>query len=176
MSEPLAQLAWEKKWAALNAALHSGRDPNAAAELYDWGLGKCSPLLLTAYKGAPRSTVELLAAKGADVGWANEVGRTAFHQAAESGLAEVVRALGGTHGAALDVQDNDGRTPLHFAAQHGKPAAARALVELGADASLRMGTARPRWSGPRRWAGTRPRSCYAITRRRRQCRQVSRRG
>ena len=33
MSEPLGRLVWEKKWAALNDALHAGRDPNAAVEL-----------------------------------------------------------------------------------------------------------------------------------------------
>ena len=32
MSEPLDQLAWEKTWAGLNAALCAGRDPNAAAD------------------------------------------------------------------------------------------------------------------------------------------------
>ena len=53
------------------------------------------------------------------------------------GHTEFVRALGGTHGADLDAQDSGGSTPLHFAAYYGKTAAARALLELGADASLR---------------------------------------
>ena len=33
-------------------------------------MDKCSPLYLAAIKGAPRSTIDLLAANGADVGWA----------------------------------------------------------------------------------------------------------
>ena len=98
------------------------------------------PLFLAALQGAPRSTVDLLAAKGADVGWADGSGRVALHMAAGGGHAEVVRALGGTHVAALDAR-GFGYTPLHMAALGtallGRTAAARALRELGADASLR---------------------------------------
>ena len=35
MSEPLAKLAWEKKWDALDAGLRAGRDPNDPMEFYD---------------------------------------------------------------------------------------------------------------------------------------------
>ena len=71
MSEP-------KKWEALNDALCAGRDPNA--EWYDGGIfGKCPPLWLAARKGAPRSTVDLLVAKRADVGWATKHGTTTLH-------------------------------------------------------------------------------------------------
>ena len=72
------------------------------------------------------------------MGWVHfQNGSTTLHQAALRGHAELVRALGGTHGAALDAQDNDGCTPLHCAARWGKTAAARALLELGANTSVR---------------------------------------
>ena len=96
--EQLGQLAWAKNWAALNAALNARRDANAAAERH---LGY-SPMFAAAFKGTPRSIVGLLAAKGVDVGWADENGMTALHRAAAVGHAEVVRALGGTHGADLN--------------------------------------------------------------------------
>ena len=107
--------------------------------MYDvgYGGGKCPPLFLAVRQGAPRSTVDLLAATGAYVGWANEDGFTALHMAPLDDHTKLVRALGGTHSAALDAQDRDGETPLHLAAMNGKTAAARALLELGADASVR---------------------------------------
>ena len=144
---------------------------------------RCSAPQLAAIKGAPRTTVELLAAKGADVNWANGYGDTALHNATIGDQVELVRTLGGTHGADLNAQDKGGYTPLHYAAEYGETAsAARALLELGADASLReydgltaleydgltvrssaqikhtSRTAGPRWSSPRR-ASTRPPSC-----------------
>ena len=138
MSEPLAQLAWEEKWEALKAALCAGHDPNAVAELYDpHGRGKRPPLYCAARKGAPRSILDLLAAKGADVCWANENGYTALHMAAQGGHVEVIRALYGTHGADLNAQGSAGYTPLHVAARNAETAAVKVFLELGADASLR---------------------------------------
>ena len=124
--------------AQANLSVRAMRAPRAAYQAPGLGhLGKCPHLYLAAEKGAPRSTIDLLAAKGADVGWADEHGQTALHQAVYLGHAEVVRALGGTHGADLNAQDNDGDAPLHYAAYYGRTTAARALLELGADASLR---------------------------------------
>ena len=89
-----------------NDALRAGRDPNAKKERYkpsNWG--ECAPMFLAAYMGAPRTTVELLAATGADVGWASRNGYTALHVAAERDRVEVIWALGGTHGADLNAQN-----------------------------------------------------------------------
>ena len=128
--EQLGQLAWAKNWAALNAALHARRDANAAAERH---LG-CSPMFAAAFKGTPRSIVGLLAAKGVDVGWADENGMTALHRAAAVGHAEVVRALGGTHGADLNQRAKQQRR--HSAARRkgrgdvsGQPSGIAAAVQ-----------------------------------------------
>ena len=148
MPAPLAKLAWAEKWAALEAGLHAGRDPNAAAERYGYGPGeKRPPLYLAASRGAPRATVALLLARGAHANWADASGATALHEAVRRDLfagytdnhTEIVRALGEHPGCALDAQSNAGRgyTPLHWAARNGHTRAVRALLELGADASLR---------------------------------------
>ena len=123
----------------------AGRDPNAAAEQYTvpgnshWG--NCPPLWLAATRRAPRSTIDLLAAKGADVGCdrvrQHRRGGLASGGTRRSRIAELARALGGTHGADLNAQARGGYTPMHYAAENGKTAAARELLELGADASLR---------------------------------------
>ena len=140
---PLAQLAWEGKWETLNDVLRAGRKPNAAAELY-------KP---PGYASAPGCTVHVLrrmhmegrparhrrpaGGQGGGRGLGG-YGETALHRVALGGHAELVRALGGTHGADLNAQESFyGSTPLHYAASSGKTAAARALLELGADASLR---------------------------------------
>ena len=56
------------------------------------------------------------------------------------GHAEIIRELVGHPGSwtvKLDARNNDGGTPLHNAALGGRNAASRALLEFGADASLR---------------------------------------
>jgi hypothetical protein len=148
MPAPLAKLAWAENWAALEAGLNAGRDPNAAAERYGHGSGeKRPPLYLAASRGAPRAIVALLLSKGAHANWTDASGATALHEAVRrdrfagytDNHTEIVRALGEHRGCPLDAQTNGGRgyTPLHWAARNGHTQAARALLELGADASLR---------------------------------------
>ena len=84
-----------------------------------------------------------LLAKRAAVGWADQFSETALHVAARGGHAEIIRALGGTQGAAIDAQNNGGCTSLHLAAYmymymyHDKTATAQALLSLGASTSVR---------------------------------------
>ena len=74
-----------------------------AEQCWNTGRGLCPPLFLAAMQGAPRSVIDLLVVKGAGVGWA-DYGETTLHMAAHFDHAEVVRALGGTHGAELDAR------------------------------------------------------------------------
>ena len=147
MSEPLGKLAYGRQWEALNAGLRDGRDSNDEAEFWvppNRGGKTWSPLYWAAAKGAPRATIALLVATGADVGWMDSGGETALHVAAAYNHTAIVVALGGSHGALVDAQDIGYRrwTPLHYAANHGHTAAARALLELGADASVCGGDGR----------------------------------
>ena len=82
--------------------------------------------------------VEALADAGANIGWKHpRLGATTLHGAAECGRVGVVWSLVARGGqAAVDARDNDNQTPLHWAAAYGHTAAAQALLEAGADASL----------------------------------------
>ena len=67
-------------------------------------------------------------------------GQTALYEAANNDHAGAVRSLAVRGGrAALDARDDDKRTPLHLAAkaEWGNTAVVQALLEAGADASLK---------------------------------------
>ena len=61
MSEPLGYFAYEKMWAALEAGLRAGRDPNDPKEFRDQGHGggKCPPLFWAAIMGCPPALLRL---------------------------------------------------------------------------------------------------------------------
>ena len=72
---------------------------------------------------APDITAEIisrLANAGADINFADQLGRTALHFHAEEGHVEVVRALI-ENSARLDKRDSEGKTPLDLATEVGAP-------------------------------------------------------
>jgi ankyrin repeat protein len=91
-------------------------------------------LMMAAYKGNVPG-VKALLAKGARV---NQVGWTPLHYAAAGGDAEVVRLLT-KHKAELDARTPHMFTPLMLAAREGRENALAALLEAGANASLKSG-------------------------------------
>ena len=91
-----------------------------------------SPLMLAALQGET-ALCRLLMAKGADV---NKPGWTALHYAATNGHLEVMTLLLDSH-AYIDAASPNGTTPLMMAAHYGSAAAARLLLEAGADPLLK---------------------------------------
>jgi ankyrin repeat protein len=92
-------------------------------------------LMMAAFKHNKPAVLALLA-KGATV---NQPGWTALHYAAASGDVDIVRILLDHH-AYIDAESPAGLgrfTPLMMAAREGREAAARLLVDEGADASLK---------------------------------------
>ena len=88
--------------------------------------------------------VNALADAGADLGWKDPAnGWTALHAAvmrAQNSQVGAVQSLAARGGQVeVDAQDNNGWTPLHKAAYNGNSAAAQALLEAGADASIKNG-------------------------------------
>ena len=92
--------------------------------------------------GYTLARVRALLEGGADVHAANELGRTALHEACEGCLqayhqgAELVRILLDA-GANPNAQDAEGNTALHLAARCGELDIARLLIDAGADPALR---------------------------------------
>ena len=85
------------------------------------------------------AVIAILASASADVNARDEHGRTALHEAAaHSSRASIVGALVAA-GADLEARDNAGNTPLHSSLESRPPwgAAARKLIELGADPTAR---------------------------------------
>lgn len=91
-----------------------------------------SALMMAAFRRDKAAVLALLA-RGARV---NHPGWSALHYAAAGGDEQVVRALL-AHRAAIDARAPGKLTPLMIAAREGHEAAARVLLEEGADASLR---------------------------------------
>lgn len=91
-----------------------------------------SPLMLAALKGLTEICQQLIEL-GADV---NKPGWTPLHYAASNGHRPVI-ALLLDHHAYIDAASPNGTTPLMMAARYGSFAAAKLLLEAGADTSLK---------------------------------------
>jgi hypothetical protein len=96
------------------------------------GQGGETALMLTALHG-DLPTIELLMRRGAQV---NRPGWSPLHYAATGGQLAVIRFLI-EHHAFIDAESPNGTTPLMMAARMKQPQAARLLVELGADPTMR---------------------------------------
>lgn len=88
--------------------------------------------------------LETLIRAGADVNFRAPDGSTRLHQAGRRNSDVEARAIHTLvqHGAKLDAQDNQGLTPLHAALEGTMADAARALLDLGADPTIRDRVAR----------------------------------
>lgn len=91
-----------------------------------------SPLMIAALKGHA-AMVRRLITRDADV---NKPGWTPLHYAASGGHVEVIRILLDAH-AYIDAESPNGTTPLMMAARYGSDEAAFALLDAGADATLK---------------------------------------
>lgn len=140
---PLHTAAWWGKDSTVRTLLRLGAPVNARNARGDTPL--CVALQCeAAYPGCgyTLARVRALLEGGADVHAANELGRTALHEACEGYLqayhqgAELVRILLDA-GANPNAQDADGNTALHLAARCGELDIARLLIDAGADPALR---------------------------------------
>jgi ankyrin repeat protein len=111
--------------------LRRGADPNAIDDT-----GK-TPLFAVA-GSVWFDVLEKLIEGGADINFRDPEGSTPLHDAAQNTDAQgrAIRILV-EHGAQLDVQDDLGYTPLHVALEHTCSEAATALLDLGADPTIR---------------------------------------
>lgn len=91
-----------------------------------------SPLMLAALRGYGDICKALLA-RDADV---NKPGWTPLHYAATGDHVDIIQLLLDNH-AYIDAASPNGSTPLMMAAMYGSVASVRALLEAGADASLK---------------------------------------
>ena len=112
--------------AMIELLLKAGADPNSA-------LPEGETALMTAARSGSVDAVNVLITRGADINrkeaWR---GQNALMWAAAEGHAEVLRGLV-AHGADIHARSNGGFTPLLFAVREGKIAAAKTLLEAGAD-------------------------------------------
>jgi len=93
------------------------------------------PLYIAAAQGHIGLVRRLIGA-GAAINAREENGETALHAAARGGHDAVIIFLC-KRGALVDAARRDGATPLAVAAQNRRPAAARLLLDYGADAEMR---------------------------------------
>ena len=91
-----------------------------------------SALMLAALKGY-FPLVKLLVENDADV---NKPGWTPLHYAASRGHVPVITHLL-EHSAYIDAESPNGTTPLMMAAMYGSPESVKALIQAGADPTLR---------------------------------------
>ncbi len=91
-----------------------------------------SPLMIAAFKGY-KEQVRKLIARDADV---NKTGWTPLHYAATAGNVEIILLLLDEN-AYIDAESPNKSTPLMMAAMYGSVPAVRALLEAGADPTLR---------------------------------------
>lgn len=140
---PLHTAAWWGKASTVRTLLRLGAPVNARNTRSDTPL--CVALQSeAAYPGCDYTLarVRAMLEGGADVHAANELGRTALHEACEGYLqayhqgAELVRILLDA-GANPNAQDAEGNSALHLAARCGELDSARLLIDGGADPALR---------------------------------------
>lgn len=99
----------------------------------EWRNGKDeSPLMIAALKGQ-KEIVRALIRRDADV---NKTGWTPLHYAATGGHVEIILILLDEN-AYIDAASPNKTTPLMMAAMYGSTAAVRALIDAGADPTLR---------------------------------------
>lgn len=113
-------------------------DPDLVHAAEDYNM---TALHWAARAGAARCSTVLLE-RGAQPNALNKARRAPLHLAAEvdaEGQGAVI-ALLAKYGADLNAQDRKGRTPLHRATYEGRVEAAEALLEVGADPSVRNKT------------------------------------
>ncbi|HVL10010.1 MAG TPA: ankyrin repeat domain-containing protein [Burkholderiaceae bacterium] len=92
-----------------------------------------TPLRWASFYGRAK-IVDLLVARSADVGWMDETGRTALHDAALNGSADTCNTLLDKLSLQqINHADQQGLTPLHCAAQRGQLSAIQSLLQHGAD-------------------------------------------
>ena len=91
-----------------------------------------TPLMMAALKGH-QGVAQLLIERGADV---NKTGWAPLHYAATGGQVALIQLLL-EHHAYIDAESPNGTTPLMMAAQYGTLAAVKALLEAGADPTLK---------------------------------------
>ncbi len=118
------------------------REPSlkAAQVLADWprtnidlrNAADETPLMMAALKGH-LALARRLIERGADV---NKPGWAPLHYAATGGQIPLIQLLLDQH-AYIDAESPNGTTPLMMAAQYGTTAAVKALLEAGADPTLK---------------------------------------
>lgn len=96
---------------------------------------KVTPLMYACFEGHFMTARRLLQA-GADINKTNKDGGTALHNAAYSGVPDLVELLL-VNGAKVNVQIYNGYTPLMYAIHSGNREVVAMLMEFGANANLR---------------------------------------
>ncbi len=101
----------------------------------------CTPLLQAVSVNYDLAVVERLLAHRANVRATNALGDTVLHLAAEKGISLVFLRAAGEPGPDLEARGSQNLTPLQVACLNGNDAAARMLLELGANPNASFGTA-----------------------------------
>jgi len=122
---PLGRAANKGQLRVAQFLLDSGAEVNRAYQ-------SRTPLLLAAARGH-KAMIELLLAKGADVGARDNYGKTALHIAAENGFQATAEALVAGK-ADVNARTTKQETPLHLAVGAGHVAMTKYLLAKGADA------------------------------------------
>jgi len=112
--------------------LDNGADVNAAIK--SGAVAGITPLMMAS--AASAVWVEPLLMRGAKIDLTDKYGRQAFAYAVAGGNVKAIKILA-THGANLNWQSERGETYLMLAAESAQGDSAKALIELGADRSLK---------------------------------------
>ena len=126
---------WDRRPAVIQALVEAGADVNARSNESD---GELTPLhFVTQFFNANPAAIDALIGAGADVNAPDTYGMTALHWAARrnENVAFIQALVEG--GANLNAQTNGGSTPMHWAVRGNNLAALAALLDAGADPSLR---------------------------------------
>ena len=101
----------------------------------------CTPLLQAVSVNYDLTVVERLLAHRANVRATNAMGDTVLHIGAEKGISLVFLRAAGEPGPDLEARGSQNLTPLQVACLNGNDAAARILLELGANPNVSFDTA-----------------------------------